>query len=310
MLVVLGPLTIRNYLLTNRLIFVNAQGGVALWGSTVEKLPQDNVDDPWKIIWYRHGMPIFSKITGSSTYKSRLFYKNILKLNQEFKKQAIANILHRPDIYFHNIIRNFILFTFGNSKGMIIRFIMIQPINEKQSQHFFSQLRTQKIPENVLPVIEEIKGKRFLNRREINQAIKRKIGVEQYYKLKKQLYNCFLNEDLLAVTILYKMITGVLTLLGILGICVAIYKKGTALLIPVMIFFSFCIAHSITYSNYRYLYIKIPFLIIFYGYLMDRTEMYRIKIPILNKQCPIYIICHILMFSWSIGTTFALMSAV
>jgi hypothetical protein len=109
MILVVGPYVARNTLVTGQ-PFVTAQGGVVFWGSSVEKMRPEESFLEWQPIWWKYGMPIFSKVTGSADYSEPLQNAYALQLNAEFWKEAKHNIVAAPDIYFHNVVRNFISF--------------------------------------------------------------------------------------------------------------------------------------------------------------------------------------------------------
>jgi hypothetical protein len=109
MILIVGPYVVRNALVTGQ-SFVTAQGGVVFWGSSVEKMAPDQSFLEWQPIWWKYGMPIFSKVTGSSDYSEPLQNTYALQLNAEFWKQAKQNIAAAPGVYLHNVARNFISF--------------------------------------------------------------------------------------------------------------------------------------------------------------------------------------------------------
>jgi hypothetical protein len=109
MMLIVGPYVVRNTLVTGK-PFVTAQGGVALWGTSVERMGPDESFLEWQPRWWKYGMPIFAKVTGSAEYSNAAQNAYALQLNAEFWKQAKQNILSAPGIYLHNAARNFISF--------------------------------------------------------------------------------------------------------------------------------------------------------------------------------------------------------
>jgi hypothetical protein len=75
-----------------------------------------------------------------------------------------------------------------------------------------------------------------------------------------------------------------LTLLGFIGICIALKKKDPSLLVPGLVYLCFCLAHSLTYMDLMYYYIKIPFLYIFCGYFVNAIDRKLIPIPIADAK--------------------------
>jgi 4-amino-4-deoxy-L-arabinose transferase-like glycosyltransferase len=109
MILMVGPYVARNYSVTGQ-PFVTAQAGFAFWGTSIEKIDPDQPFLVWQPIWWKYGMPIFTKITGSAQYSEPLINAYAVQLNAEFSKQARQNITAAPDIYLYNVARNFISF--------------------------------------------------------------------------------------------------------------------------------------------------------------------------------------------------------
>jgi len=109
MMLMVGPYVVRNALVTGQ-PFVTAQGGVVFWGSSIEKMGPDETFLVWQPIWWKYGMPIFSKVTGAADYSNAAQNAYALQLNAEFWNQAKQNITAEPGIYLHNVARNFISF--------------------------------------------------------------------------------------------------------------------------------------------------------------------------------------------------------
>jgi hypothetical protein len=109
MILIVGPYVGRNYLVTGR-SFVTAQGGFAFWGTSIEKMDPHQPFLVWQPIWWKYGMPIFTKVTGSAEYSGPLINAYAVQLNAEFAKEARDNIIAAPEIYLYNVFRNFISF--------------------------------------------------------------------------------------------------------------------------------------------------------------------------------------------------------
>jgi hypothetical protein len=109
MFLVVGPYVGRNYLITGQPL-VTAQGGFAFWGTSMQRMGPDEPFMVWQPIWWRYGMPIFSRVTGSAEYSEPVLNAYALHLNAEFSKEAWQNIVAAPGIYLHNVARNFISF--------------------------------------------------------------------------------------------------------------------------------------------------------------------------------------------------------
>jgi hypothetical protein len=109
MILVVGPYVGRNTLIAGQ-PFVTAQGGYAFWGTSIEKMDPHQPFLVWQPIWWKYGMPIFTKVTGSEQYSERLINAFAVPLNAEFSKEARQNILAAPGIYLYNVFRNFVSF--------------------------------------------------------------------------------------------------------------------------------------------------------------------------------------------------------
>jgi hypothetical protein len=109
MILIVGPYVGRNYLVTGQPV-VTAQGGFGFWGSSIEKMLPNEPFIVWQPIWWKYGMPIFTKVTGSAEYSEPLLNAYAPQLNTELWKEARQNIIAAPDIYLYNVFRNFISF--------------------------------------------------------------------------------------------------------------------------------------------------------------------------------------------------------
>jgi hypothetical protein len=109
MVLTVGPYVARNYLVTGQPI-ITAQSGFAFWGTSIEKIGPGEPFLIWQPIWWKYGMPTFSKITGSAEYSGPLLNAHALQLNAAFSKEALQNILAAPGTYLHNVMHNFISF--------------------------------------------------------------------------------------------------------------------------------------------------------------------------------------------------------
>jgi hypothetical protein len=109
MMLIISPYVVRNTLVTGQ-PFVTAQGGVVFWGSSIEKMGPDESFLEWQPIWWKYGMPVFSKVTGAAEYSNAAQNTYALQLNAEFWKQARQNIVAAPSIYLYNVWRNLVSF--------------------------------------------------------------------------------------------------------------------------------------------------------------------------------------------------------
>jgi hypothetical protein len=224
------PHTIHNYTLTGRIIPVNAQSSIALWGATVKKLERGPNHYRWWEVFNKEGMRIYRNVTGFNQYRYSRYANHILQLEDEFKSEALKNLRLQPSVYVSNFFVNFLTFNLDINSVFIKIFKAIQDpgvkINKKwlkrgSPQDFYSSSRA--------------------------NAFK---------------YNVYL-----------------LTLFGFIGIGIALKQKDFSLLVPGLVYLCFCFAHSLTYMDLMYYYIKIPFLYIFSGYLVKFVDRKMITVP-------------------------------
>ncbi|MGD2270769.1 MAG: glycosyltransferase family 39 protein [Desulfobacterales bacterium] len=98
----------------------------------------------------------------------------------------------------------------------------------------------------------------------------------------------------------FKYYVNLLSLFGFIGICIAVKQKDKSLLVPGLVYLSFCFAHSLTYMDLMYYYIKIPFLYIFSGYFINAVDRHSIKLPLAGiRVSPAFILNGLLV---GIGT--------
>lgn len=112
---VVGPYTLRNFVLTGRLVPVCAQAGQALWGSTVAKPPPGQPYVSWVQIWDEQGMQIYTEVTGSRAFSIAQATAQAQRLDQEFARRALSNIERDPGIYLYNVANNLWRFPLDSS---------------------------------------------------------------------------------------------------------------------------------------------------------------------------------------------------
>ena len=105
----------------------------------------------------------------------------------------------------------------------------------------------------------------------------------------------------------FKYLIYILTSFGFLGICLALKKKEANFLLPSIIYFIFCIAHSITYLDLMYYYIKIPFLFIFSAYFINSLRSYSLRLPFKNIRISLAMIFSVIIIIWIMGLNAAIL---
>ena len=109
MALVIGPYTIRNYRLSNRLVVVNAQEGWALWALSATRNPQGD-GAAWNEMWREEGEPLFKRVSGAPRYNIEVLYENVLALNDAYRAQASRNIRSDPWRFAVNVLENLYVF--------------------------------------------------------------------------------------------------------------------------------------------------------------------------------------------------------
>ncbi len=105
-----------------------------------------------------------------------------------------------------------------------------------------------------------------------------------------------------SATTLFVIFIYLLELLSLGGIVIAI-RKDTSILVPILIYFCFCIAHSITHMDLMYYYIKIPFIFIFAGYFLDYITHLFVNRPRLRMSRAIVFSSHTFLIIYGVGLT-------
>jgi hypothetical protein len=108
MALVVAPWSVRNRFAVGRLVPVNSEGWMALWGSTVRALPRDAQHSQWEGLYRSEFLPVFSRVTGQAEYSRPTFIRYHGALESAFRAQALANIAAQPAIYARNVARAFL----------------------------------------------------------------------------------------------------------------------------------------------------------------------------------------------------------
>jgi hypothetical protein len=285
MSIVILPYTIRNYSITKEFIPVNAQSGVALWGGTVTKLERSPNHYRWWNIWYVYGCPIYYRIINPNDDHTCAvnYISQAVSLDREFKKEAIHNISQRPMVYLYNVIDNFITI------NLDINSIIIKLFQAKQNTYKDKQIEKQWFdvgnPQTFYPSGGQTVFEVFIYLLELFSLLgiiifikkvyityyssgnpikpetsdlkihmKRKMRREMKLKMAKQKPATTYNE-----------------------LSESFLLENTYFLIPIIIYITLCIAHSITYMDLMYYYFKVPFLFIFTSYFFNEIDKYQLN---------------------------------
>lgn len=122
MALVIVPYTFYNHHSTGRFSVLNPQAGLAIWGTSVEPFGSENEFIGWQKVWVRHGMSIYTEITGEKEYDLQVFLKHSVELNRRFMAEAETNIWNRPSVYLGNVAKNLHSFASASPHEPIARF--------------------------------------------------------------------------------------------------------------------------------------------------------------------------------------------
>ena len=284
MSIVILPYTIRNYNLTKELIPVNAQSGIALWGGTVTKLERSPNHYRWWGVWYGHGLPLYNSITQSyEPFRSCNYMSHAILLDRVFMKEAIHNISQRPTVYLYNVINSFVTLNLDINSVIIKLFQVKQDtykdkdidkiwLSEGNPQTFYSSggqtvfevfiytlellslfgiiIFIKKVYDNYHPSGNHIKPETS----DLKYPMKKKMRSEMTQEMANQKPENTSKE-----------------------LSESFWLENTWFLVSIMVYLTFCIAHSITYMDLMYYYNKVPFLFIFTGYFFNEMDKYQLN---------------------------------
>ncbi|HHZ64618.1 MAG TPA: hypothetical protein EYN51_03820 [Flavobacteriales bacterium] len=248
MILTIAPYTYRNYAITGRFIPVNAQGYMAIWGSTVLKFERTPNHYKWWAVWYSEGLPLFQKITNQAefTYHSRV--ANIFLMEEKFKEAAIENLKEKPGVYLSNIFTNFLTLQLDINSVYIKIYQFIQKRGNKFQKHWFA------------------------------------IGDKQEFSDSKAADS-------------FGFFSALMALLSLGGIVLGIRNKDNFLLVPGAVYLCVCFAHTITYMDMMYYYMKVPFLFIFSAFFLHKLDIMKIQVPNLKWNISTIIMGIVLLYS-------------
>jgi hypothetical protein len=223
MIVVIAPYTLRNHRVTGRWVPVNAEGWMALWGSTVREFGMHPNHYNWGQLYPDAFMGVFGPVTGESVYSRAAFIDNNLALEDAFRERAIWNIRQHPLVYLRNGIRSLLTLNLQINSVLIKIFQHIQQPGVWPSQDWF------------------------------------RIGHPQDFY------------DPLAARIL-SVLVGLLTLLAACGAVLGIRQREAWAVATGSVYLAICVAHTLSYMDLMYYYVKFPFLLVFAAGLLDRLR--------------------------------------
>ncbi len=253
MMLAISPYTMRNYSLTKKIIPVNLQSGMVIWGGTVMKLPVAPNYFRWWDVWYDQGQKIAleSVSLGVGAFDYNTLIRHNVKLEDAFGKEAKRNIIKHPGIYIYNLINNFRTFNLDINSVFIKIFLYVQT------------------PGNVF-------NKVWL-----------KTGDPQVFYPDTA-------ADLFTYFIYF------LEIFSFAGIVYALVNKEEFMIVPVLTYLCFAVAHSITYMDVMYYYIKVPFLFVFAWYFINALNKYGVRLPFFKKRVRLGYMVNGVLAVWSV----------
>lgn len=136
MALVVAPWSLRNQFAVGRLVPVNTEGWMALWGSSVQERPRDSEHSQWEGLYREEFLPIFSRVTGQAEYSRPTFIRFHDRLENAFRAEALANIAERPGVYLHNVMRSFLSFCLDLNFVLLRIFEAIQQPGVRMTQEW------------------------------------------------------------------------------------------------------------------------------------------------------------------------------
>jgi len=87
-----------------------------------------------------------------------------------------------------------------------------------------------------------------------------------------------------------------MALLSLGGIVLGVKNKDSFLLVPGAVYLCVCFAHTITYMDMMYYYMKVPFLFIFSAFFLHRLDKMKIQVPNLKWNLSSIVLGIILLY--------------
>jgi hypothetical protein len=79
-------------------------------------------------------------------------------------------------------------------------------------------------------------------------------------------------------SVTFEVLVAILTILAAGGLGLALWLRDPFLAAPAVVYLCFGVAHSLTFMDLMYYYVKLPLLSVFAAYLVDRTWPRRLSI--------------------------------
>jgi hypothetical protein len=133
MAVAILPWTARNFAVSGRLVPVNLQAGVVLWGATEKPLPWDA--DHY--LWFGLGpelLRIHTAVTGRPGYDLPTFERYLPELEAAYRQEAWRNLRHKPGVYARNVARAAWAYLAQTSTALPRAFVRLQGEPEPRTQ--------------------------------------------------------------------------------------------------------------------------------------------------------------------------------
>jgi hypothetical protein len=231
MSLVILPWTFRNYRLSGRLVPVNAQAWKAIWAGTVKPVAIDTDHFRYKLL-RDEAIVLESQVAGEAHRVGwePLGVRENLALEDRFREAALKNLRHHPRVYLGNAWRSFWTFTTDFNTVLVGLFDYVQGRpNEEIEQKWFAP----KTPQPFQPPFP---------RGSSPGAV---LGLLALPSGRIELF-----------------FDG-LSILALLGLITAPFARARFLIVPGLVLLCLAAAHSVTWMDLMYYYVKVPFVVIF-----------------------------------------------
>jgi hypothetical protein len=220
-----APWTLRNALVARTFVPVSAQAGAALWVATLQPWGRDPNHFRWYTAFDSPGLkPILEGVTGKAKYDYFRYVRNVVPLEEAFRKAALVNLRRRPDAYLRNVMSSFVSFNWD------IDAVLLDVFDDVQAGGAAG------CPPSWLLQVSGTPPLVTSSRR------------------------------------VFEVLFRVLTLLGAAGLLLGLSERRQDLAAPLALYACFAVAHSITWMDLRYYYVKIPCVLVFCAVALDCLE--------------------------------------
>lgn len=134
---VVAPWTLRNYLVSGRLVPVNLQGLANVWGATVKPMPIDVDAYRWQALGTDQ-LGVLRRVTGRPGYDLLTYVRFNAELEAAYGREAWENLRRRPGVYLGNVARALGALLFHDSTVLLPAFRAVQAPGVAASADWFT----------------------------------------------------------------------------------------------------------------------------------------------------------------------------